>query len=127
MGLTPGAATEIVRQGTGRLWIKVNDSQLPLAATAAGQVYVAPAPALPVPMGELPPGSVGRVVETQGTGRHQRRMLDMGLVPGARVDVLRTAPLGDPVEYRVKGAAISMRRSDANTVLVEAESGRDDD
>ena len=46
-------------------------------------------------------------------------MLDMGLVPGAEVIVVREAPLGDPVEYRVKGTAISMRRADANTVLVE--------
>jgi len=51
----------------------------------------------------------------------------MGLVPGAEVSVLRTAPLGDPVEYRIKGAAVSMRRSDANTVLVEEESSQEDD
>jgi len=127
MGLTPGAATEVVKRGARRLWVRVNQSQLPLAVTAAEQVRVAPAPVLPIPMGELPPGSAARVVETQGTGKHQRRMLDMGLVPGARVDVLRTAPLGDPVEYRVKGAAVSMRRSDANTVLVEEGNGGEDD
>lgn len=127
MGLTPGTPMEVVRREADRLWVAVNQSLLPLATRAAEHVRVAPAPALPVPMGELPPGSAALVVETQGTGRHQRRMLDMGLVPGARVDVLRTAPLGDPVEYRVKGAAISMRRSDANTVLVEEEAELEDE
>ena len=77
-----------------------------------------PVPALAVPLGELPAGSRARVVDVQGSGKHQRRMLDMGLVPGAEVVVVREAPLGDPVEYRIKGTAISMRRSDASTVLV---------
>jgi ferrous iron transport protein A len=46
-------------------------------------------------------------------------MLDMGLVPGAEVTAVRAASLGDPVEYRIKGTAIAMRRSDASKVLVE--------
>jgi Mn-dependent DtxR family transcriptional regulator/Fe2+ transport system protein FeoA len=121
MGLTPGAAVEVVRREKALLWVNVSENLLPLAATAAAYVRLAPLPALPVPMGELPAGSVARVVETQGTGKHQRRMLDMGLVPGAQVIVLRAAPLGDPVEYRVEHSAVSMRRSDANTILVEEE------
>ena len=72
-----------------------------------------------VPLGEVPAGSRTRVVEVMGSGKHQRRMLDMGLVPGAEVVVVREAPLGDPVEYRVKETSISMRRADANTVLVD--------
>jgi len=46
-------------------------------------------------------------------------MLDMGLVPGAEVTAIRTAPLGDPIEYRIKGTAIAMRRTDADSILVE--------
>jgi len=127
MGLTPGTAVEVVGKEGERLWVNVDERSLPLAASAAEHVRVSPAPARPVAMGKLSPGSRARVVETRGTGRHQRRMLDMGLVPGAEVSVLRTAPLGDPVEYRIKGAAVSMRRSDANTVLVEEESSQEDD
>lgn len=127
MGLTPGAEIKVVGREDDRLHVKVDDRPLPLAAGAAAHVNVSPAPARPIEMGKLAPGSRARVVETRGAGRHQRRMLDLGLVPGAEVSVLRTAPLGDPVEYRVKGAALSMRRSDANTVLVEEESGSDDE
>jgi ferrous iron transport protein A len=72
-----------------------------------------------VPLSELAVGIRAMVVEVKGGGKHQRRMLDMGLVPGAEVTVLRKAPMGDPVEYRVKGTAIALRRSDANTILVE--------
>ena len=126
MGLTPGTEIELASREPRRLWVKINGEPMALALEAAERVRAAPVPALSVPMGELPPGGRGRVVETTGGGTHQRRMLDMGLVPGAQVSVLRTAPLGDPVEYLVKGTAISMRRSDANTVLVEEETGPED-
>ena len=46
-------------------------------------------------------------------------MLDMGFVPGAEVIVIRKAPLGDPIEYRVKGTAVALRQKDANSILVE--------
>ncbi len=127
MGLTPGATLEVVGEQEDYLSLEVEGESMRLAPSVAEHVHVSPAPARPVALGELAPGSRAHVVETRGKGRHQRRMLDMGLVPGAEVSVLRSAPLGDPVEYRVKGAAISMRRSDANTVLVEEESSGDDD
>jgi ferrous iron transport protein A len=99
--------------------VRLDEAVVPLASAAARRVSVVPAPALPVPLGELPVGSRARVAEVQGGGKHQRRMLDMGFVPGARVTVVRRAPLGDPVEYRVKGTAVALRREDAGTVLVE--------
>jgi ferrous iron transport protein A len=70
-------------------------------------------------LSELLVGSRARVVEVKGGGRHQRRMLDMGLVPGAEVRVIRKASLGDPVEYGIKGTAIAMRRTDADSIVVE--------
>ncbi|HDH10102.1 MAG TPA: ferrous iron transport protein A, partial [Chloroflexi bacterium] len=48
-----------------------------------------------------------------------RRMMDMGLVAGAEVKVVRVAPLGDPVEFEVKGYHLSLRRSEARNVIVE--------
>ena len=43
----------------------------------------------------------------------------MGVVPGAEIEVVRIAPLGDPVEYRVRGYRLSLRRSEATLVMVE--------
>lgn len=47
-----------------------------------------------------------------------RRLLEMGFVPGTEVLVVRSAPLGDPIEYAVMGGRVAMRRTDAATILV---------
>ncbi len=71
----------------------MDDEPAPLLANAAAMhVSVVPAPTLPVPLGELPVGSQTRVVEVKGGGKHQRRKLEMGLVPGTEVVVVREAP-----------------------------------
>ena len=119
MGLGPGAEVEVVERQPEYLRVKINGGIFRLATAAAGRVHAVPVPVLPVPLGELPVGSRAMVIEVKGGGKHQRRMLDMGLVPGAEVTVGRTAPLGDPVEYRVKGTTIAMRRTDADSVMVE--------
>ena len=118
LGLKPGMDVEVLEREPDLLRLRLDGDIVPLAAAAARHVSVVPAPALPVPLGELPVGSRARVAEVKGSGKHQRRMLDMGLVPGAEVSVIRRAPLGDPIEYRIKGTAIAMRRSDANSILV---------
>jgi Fe2+ transport system protein FeoA len=46
-------------------------------------------------------------------------MMDMGLVTGAEVKVVRVAPLGDPIEFEVKGYSLSLRKSEARNVFVE--------
>lgn len=119
MGLKPGAEVEVIECQPGHLRVQINGNIFPLAVAAAKRIHAVPAPVLPVPLGELPVSSRAVVTEVKGGGKQQRRMLDMGLVPGAEVTVIRTAPLGDPVEYRIKGTAIAMRRSDANSILVE--------
>lgn len=120
LGLQPGADVQVLEKEPGLLRLRLeNGNVVPLAAAAAHHISVVPAPALPVPLGELLVGSRARVVEVKGSGRHQRRMLDMGLVPGAEVTVMRRASLGDPIEYGIKGTAIAMRRIDADSVMVE--------
>jgi Fe2+ transport system protein FeoA len=55
----------------------------------------------------------------RGSHALRRRLLDMGVVPGEEIEVIRIAPLGDPVEYMVRGYRLSLRRSEAAQVLVE--------
>jgi Fe2+ transport system protein FeoA/Mn-dependent DtxR family transcriptional regulator len=124
MGLKPGVDVEVLEREPDFVGLRMDGHVVPLATVAAQHVSVIPSPALPVPLGELPTGSEIRVVEIRGGGKHQRRLLDMGFVPGAEVTVIRKAPLGDPVEYRVKGTAVALRREDADTILVE-ESGHE--
>ena len=71
-------------------------------------------------LGDLNPGDKGRVVRLGGRGSIRRRLLDMGLVTGSEVEIERVAPLGDPVEIRIKGYHLSLRKEDAASVQVEA-------
>lgn len=70
-------------------------------------------------LNELLPAQRGTVHGISGSGALRRRLLDMGIVPGAEIEVVRVAPLGDPVEYLVKGYRLSLRRREAANVLVE--------
>jgi len=119
LGLKPGMEMEVREREPTCLRVQINGDLIPLANVAARGILVVPAPTLPVPLGELLVGSRARVAEVQGGGKHQRRMLDMGFVPGAEVTVIRKAPLGDPVEYRVKETSVALRKEDASTILVE--------
>jgi ferrous iron transport protein A len=53
-----------------------------------------------------------------GRGTFRRRLLELGLVPGTPIHLVRIAPLGDPIELVVRGAALSIRRADAAVVEV---------
>lgn len=74
-------------------------------------------------LAELQPGMSGVVTSVAGSGRISSRLMELGLVPGAIIDVLRKAPFGDPVQYRVRGALISMRAAEAACVTVSAMAG----
>lgn len=119
LGLKPGEEVKIIDRKFDIVQLELDNKVIPLAMAAARHVFVIPVPALAVQLDELPVGSRVRVVEIRGNGKYQRRMLDMGFVPGSEVIVVRKAPLGDPIEYRVKSTAVALRQKDARSVLVE--------
>ncbi|QLC50914.1 ferrous iron transport protein A [Methanolobus zinderi] len=67
----------------------------------------------------IEPDTSVKVLKVAGQKSSRKRILDMGLTPGTRVDVVRRAPLGDPVEFKLKGYNLSLRKREAETVLVE--------
>lgn len=71
-------------------------------------------------LADLHPGSSAIVTAISGASRIACRLMEMGFVPGAVVEVLRRAPFGGPVQYRVFGVSISMRPAEAACVSVEA-------
>ncbi len=71
-------------------------------------------------LSELPLGAIAAVTRVGGTGSFRRRLMELGLVPGTRVEVRGVAPLGDPLELLVRGASLSIRRSEALSVEVAA-------
>ena len=64
-------------------------------------------------------GDVATVVKLHGEGAVKRRIMDMGLNKGTRVQVRKVAPLGDPVEVTVRGYELSIRKADAEMIEVE--------
>ena len=75
------------------------------------------------PLSELQPSEKGRIVKVGGRRGIRRRLLDMGVVCGATVAVQRVAPLGDPVEIRVKGYDLALRLEEAANIQVEISEG----
>jgi ferrous iron transport protein A len=69
---------------------------------------------------DLTPGERGRVIGLGAGDRGYRaKLLAMGLTPGTEFTVLRLAPLGDPVEISVRGAAVSLRKAEAELLKVQ--------
>jgi Fe2+ transport system protein FeoA len=70
---------------------------------------------------DMKPGASGRIVTVAGDARARRRIVDMGVTPGVLVEVKRVAPLGDPIEVRVRGYRLLVRKSEASHITVEME------
>lgn len=60
------------------------------------------------------------VAKLHGEGPVKRRIMDMGITKGTPVYIRKVAPLGDPVEVTVRGYELSLRRKDAETIIVES-------
>ncbi len=73
-------------------------------------------------LAHLEPGTEGVVVDVVGRDPTSRRLLDLGLIRGTPVRVMRRAPLGDPVVYELRGYRLCLRRSDAARVEMRVES-----
>ena len=64
-------------------------------------------------------GQTVRVKKIQGEGPVRRRIMDMGLTKGSEIYVRKVAPLGDPVEINIRGYELTLRKFDAEMVIVE--------
>jgi ferrous iron transport protein A len=67
----------------------------------------------------LDPGEAGCIVRLADEEGVTRRLMELGLVPGTRVEVVRRAPLGDPIELRLRQVHLSLRRSEAALIHVQ--------
>jgi Fe2+ transport system protein FeoA len=71
------------------------------------------------PLNELQPGEKGKVAKIGLKGKFRLKLMDMGMVRGTEVEVLGIAPLGDPMEIKIKGFNLSIRKNEANLILIE--------
>ncbi len=70
-------------------------------------------------LAELKPGQKGRITSIGSVGPLKRRLLDMGVLVGEAVKVEKVAPMGDPIEVRIKSYSLSLRKSEAEAIGVE--------
>ena len=72
-------------------------------------------------LNDLEPGQKGVVVNIKGSGTTRRRIMDMGIVRGSEIKVIRRAPLGDPVEFEIRDYNLTLRKKEAELIYVSLE------
>ncbi len=75
---------------------------------------------------ELEVGSSGTIVKVSGEGKVRRRLFDMGVTPSASFFVRKKAPLGDPIEITIRGYELTLRKEEAELVMVNVEGEEND-
>jgi len=68
---------------------------------------------------EIKCGQTVRVTKVDGVGAIRRRIMDMGITRGCEIYLRKVAPLGDPIEVTVRGYELSLRKADAEMIVVE--------
>jgi Fe2+ transport system protein FeoA len=68
----------------------------------------------------MTPGSAGKVIEIKVPAASRPRLMEMGLLVGTPIELVRFAPLGDPVEIKVRGYHLTLRKHEADQILVSA-------
>ena len=69
-------------------------------------------------------GETGLIKKVEGEGRLRRRLFDMGVTPGATVYLRKKAPLGDPLEVTIRGYELTLRKTEAQLIVLEVEDAK---
>ncbi len=91
---------------------------LPMAAMIMVEAHEEGVTEATATLDQLQPGQVARVKKVGGQGRVRRRLMDMGITRGVEITAVKASPLGDPVEYRLRGYSLSLRKAEAETIQV---------
>ena len=68
---------------------------------------------------ELEIGKSARITEVGGEGELRQHFLDMGVIPGAEITLIKFAPMGDPMEFQIHGYELTLRVADAEKIEIE--------
>ncbi len=126
-GLMPGVELRLLEAGSREVRFRMEGREHTLPAVVAGNITVERRPGAEVTgevhrtLADLAPGEAGRVIRIAPScqGPQRRRLLDLGVVPGTVVTAEFSSAGGDPVAYRIRGALIALRRSQAAQVQIE--------
>ena len=73
---------------------------------------------------QLPVGKTAVITAVGGEGALRCRLLDMGLIPGTAVTVRKVAPMGDPMELRLRGYELTLRAADAKNIEISSKEAK---
>lgn len=73
-----------------------------------------------ITLDQISVGAAAAIVDIDGERHFARRLMEMGLVAGTPLEVVRWAPFGDPIEIQVRGYSLTLRRSEARSIRVRA-------
>ncbi len=129
-GLHPGMEIMLIEKSSQRVRFLSRGHEHVLAPILAANVYVVIIPKdraetaiqpLGIPLASLKPGEEGEIVAISRTMHpaERHRLLDLGVLPGAKVRVEFESPLGEPVAYLIRGALIALRDEQAEKILVK--------
>jgi ferrous iron transport protein A len=132
MGLNPGIQLQVIStQARGSVLVGIQDNRIAIGAEMAEKILVSDSqpkklepkkdlPEVRTFLREIPIGKGAKVVGYDRTLRgYKGKLLSMGLTPGTEFTVIRAAPLGDPVEIQVRGFHLSLRKQEADALIVE--------
>jgi len=77
-------------------------------------------------LSEIGVGQSGTIIKVLGEGRVRRRLFDMGVTPSAKFVLRKKAPLGDPIEITLRGYELTLRKGEANLIIVNLDEGSDE-
>ncbi|MGK7932205.1 MAG: ferrous iron transport protein A [Microcystaceae cyanobacterium] len=132
MGLTPGVELQVVSsQPSGSVLVAIQDNRIGIGAGMAHKILVSDHPldnqkekkmtnTEEIFLRNLKEGTKGRVLGYNKVGRgYKGKLLSMGLTPKTEFEVVRVAPLGDPVEIIVRGFHLTLRKQEADALIIE--------
>jgi Fe2+ transport system protein FeoA len=71
-----------------------------------------------IPLSQLKVGQTGTVEEVRDQGFLSQRLLEMGIIRGTTIEVIRFAPMGDPIDIKIRGYHLSLRREEAEGIIL---------
>ncbi|MBM7710705.1 FeoA family protein [Enterococcus xiangfangensis] len=124
LGMVVGSKIAVVNHSGDNGIILLHNTRLALSQSLLKKIFVKELTEDQqtwVSLDQLRVGEQGVIVNVHGSGSIKRRLMDMGLTKGTPIKIVKLAPLGDPIELRVRGYELSLRKSESEMVIVAKE------
>lgn len=89
------------------------------------EIYILHIGGIKLKLSQLKQGQTGRIVKVGGEGQLRRHFLDMGLIQGTDIQYIKAAPMGDPIEYKIWGYELTLRKDDAKCIDIELQENKE--